>query len=331
MKILHPIPPMLAKSDCIPVDTNNWAFEVKWDGIRAILYYRNQGVTLLSRNLLDITLQYPEITAFQAASPLVSVTLDGEIVAVDESGRPSFSLLQHRKGLSSALSIEKMRKRTPVTYMIFDLLELNGNSLLNEPFTERRQQLAKLSLPDETWQLSAYHTGDGRDLQEACRNFGLEGIIAKRLDSPYLPGKRPGTWIKIKNWRRQELVIGGWTEGKGKRSGRIGALLVGYYDVTPKQAAERKADQTLHYAGSVGTGFSQSSLDELYKLLLPLCRSTNPFEEVPPKTGVIHFVDPAMIAEFEFTEWTPALTLRHPSFKGLRFDKDPFSVVREPT
>lgn len=325
MKNLHPIPPMLSKSGLFPADIDNWAFEIKWDGIRVILYYQNRKSILLSRNLLDISLQYPEIAAFQPAPHLSSLILDGEIIATDENGHPSFSLLQHRMGLSAAANIAKMQQRIPVTYMIFDLLELNGQSLLNQTFSERRKQLAQLTVPGEHWQVSPYHA-NGKDLQEACRRLGLEGIVAKRLDSPYLPGKRPGTWIKIKNQRRQELIIGGWTAGKGKRRGKIGALLVGYYD----QAETGKTAPKLHYAGSVGTGFTESLLDELYKRLSPLCRESNPFEETPPKLNTVQFVNPVLVGEFEFTEWTPALTLRHPSFKGLRFDKNPRFVVREP-
>jgi bifunctional non-homologous end joining protein LigD len=162
----------------------------------------------------------------------------------------------------------------------------------------------------------------------ASRAVGLEGIIAKRLDSPYQPGQRTGAWLKIKNQRRQELIIAGWVPGQGRRQGSIGALLVGYYNLSPEEAHRLGVTQHLTYAGKVGTGFSDRTLAELTKLLTELRRDENPFTTIPPVKDAL-FAEPLLIGEFEFTEWTDNNTLRHPSFKGLRTDKSPRAVIRE--
>lgn len=311
------IPPMLAKPGKLPEEDDDYGFEIKWDGIRAILYISKGHVRILSRNLKDITKQYPELLALGTALPAEQAVLDGEIVAFTTDGRPSFSRLQGRMGLASSKSIALKMQEIPATYVIFDLLELNGISLLDKPYTERRKLLESLQLTGTNWQVPAYKQGKGLELLTASRTLDLEGIIAKRLDSPYQAGKRPGTWLKIKNQLRQELVIGGYVPGQGARLGYIGALLVGYYD-----------NNQLVYAGAVGTGFSKATLNKLEKLLAPLKQQKNPFDQVPPQREAT-FVRPQLVAEFEFTEWTPNNTLRHPSFKGLRDDKQAISVVRE--
>lgn len=327
---LEIIPPMLAKAGRMPADQSEYGFEIKWDGIRVLLYFDKGSVTLLSRNLLDITNQYPEISAFAPGPSVNSLILDGEIIATDTQGRPSFSNLQHRMGVVSPTIIAKLSASIPVTLVIFDVLSLNGQSQLDYSYTERRDTLATLNLNGTNWQTPAYNAGEGNDMLEACRRLGLEGIVAKRLDSRYLPGKRPGTWLKIKNQLRQELVIAGWAPGQGTRSGKIGALLVGHYNIGQKEAAATGKTQQLLYAGAVGTGFNEAALKQLADLLQPLTRQTSPFTELPPKANAI-FTEPVLIGEFEFTEWTPNGTLRHPSFKGLRYDKDPKDIIREPT
>lgn len=326
----HIIPPMLAKTGRMPVNQSDYGFEIKWDGIRVILYYDNGAVTLLSRNLLDITDQYPEIAAFTPGPDIATLIIDGEIIATDEQGRPSFSRLQRRMGVVSATVISKLTQSIPATFVIFDILLLNGRSLVDYTYAERRETLASLDLNGKSWQTPAYNTGEGETMLEACRRIGLEGVVAKRLDSRYLAGKRPGTWLKIKNQLRQELIIAGWAPGQGARSGKIGALLVGYYDASPQEALAKGKPQKLRYAGSVGTGFSEVMLSKLAGLMLPLTRPTSPFTEIPPKANAV-FTAPVLVGEFEFTEWTPHGTLRHPSFKGLRYDKDPKEIVREPT
>lgn len=324
------IKPMLAKPGQLPEVQQEYAFEIKWDGIRALFYWEKSKYRLLSRNLKDITAQYPELAALTAAvsNAHTELIVDGEIVAFDQSGLPSFSRLQHRMGLKDDAVIAAIMKQVPVNYVIFDILSLDQQSLVNKPYTERRTILESLALTGTHWQTPAYKTSDGQAILAASRKLGLEGIMAKRLDSPYQPGKRTGAWLKIKNQRRQELIIGGWVPGQGTRQGKIGALLTGCYDITLQTAAATGTEQRLLYTGKVGTGFTQSTLQALAKQLEPLHRPTNPFAQEP---GIkeARFVEPMLVGEFEFTEWTPNHTLRHPSFKGLRFDKDPRQVIRE--
>ncbi|HWR08115.1 non-homologous end-joining DNA ligase [Sporomusa sp.] len=324
------IKPMLAKPGLLPADQDQCSFEIKWDGLRAIFYLEKKQYKLLSRNLKDITHQYPELHALAevAGRSHTELILDGEIVAFTPAGLPSFSLLQHRMGLTHDKTILEMTQKVPAHYMIFDILSLNGNSLLNKTYIERRALLESLGLDGAHWQTPDYKTGDGKTILAASRKLDLEGIIVKRLDSTYQAGKRTGAWLKIKNQRRQELVIGGWVPGQGTREGRIGALLIGCYDVTPQAAQARGIPQNLLYAGKAGTGFTQTTLAELGKKLAPLSRQTNPFAQDPAVKNA-RFVEPVLIGEFEFTEWTPNHTLRHPSFKGLRDDKDPRQVIRE--
>ena len=323
------IKPMLAKPGKLPPDNDNYSFEIKWDGIRAICYIEKSKVKVISRNLKDITNQYPELAALaNELGDHQELILDGEIVAFDSAGLPSFSNLQHRMGLAGEKVIAEKSKKIPAHYIIFDILSLDNCLLLDKPYTERRTILENLKLTGPNWQTPAYKMGDGHDILTASRKLGLEGIIVKKLDSPYQAGKRTGAWLKIKNQRRQELVIGGWVPGQGARQGSIGALLTGCYNLTPEEAEKLGDPQLLKYAGKVGTGFTQATLTMLTKLLLPISRNTCPFA-IDPKVKNSKFVDPVLIAEFEFTEWTPNHTLRHPSFKGLRDDKDPHQVVRE--
>lgn len=324
------IKPMLAKAGPLPANQAEYGFEIKWDGIRSICYLEEKQCRLMSRNLKDITSQYPELAALSKAvdSKYRELILDGEIVAFDSAGLPSFSRLQHRMGLSDDRMIAEMMENLPVYYIIFDVLSIDNNLLLAKPYTERRNILASLALDGPYWQTPGYHIGEGESVLTASRKLGLEGIVAKRLNSPYHPGQRTGTWLKIKNHRRQELIIGGWVPGQGNRHGKIGALLTGCYDMIPAEAQARNVSQQLLYTGKAGTGFTQASLLAIAKMLKPLRRETSPFsQELPIKNA--RFVEPLLVGEFEFTEWTPNHTLRHPSFKGLRNDKDPRQVIRE--
>lgn len=322
------IPPMLAKTGSMPADDSGWSFEIKWDGIRAVAYLDRGKIRLLSRNNKDLTAQYPEVAGLAEALTDRQVILDGELVALDAAGRPSFAKLQRRMGLSAAGTIVRVRQAVPVTYIIFDLLFLDGRELLDEPYRERRRLLAELLLAGPAWQTPVHKEGQGPALQQATRSIGLEGVIAKRSDSRYEAGERSGAWLKIKNVRRQELVIAGWVPGAGRRQGSIGALLVGYYE--RPRAAARGEKPRLVYAGKVGTGFTERQLAELGRLLAPLRRSASPFAVGTPAREAI-FAEPALVGEFTFTEWTPHGTLRHPSFKGLSPDKVAMEVTREPT
>jgi bifunctional non-homologous end joining protein LigD len=313
------VQPMLATLGKLPADDEQWAHEIKWDGVRAIAYSRPGELELQSRNLKDITAQYPELHRLNRALSSHEAVLDGEIVTFDEDGRPSFSMLQRRMHVASASQIKRLAKSTPVTYMIFDLLWLDGHSLMELPYLDRRARLASLELTGERWQTPEHIVGEGEAILKASAEQQLEGIVAKRLDSTYQPGRRSTGWIKIKNIGRQEVVVGGWMPGQGRRKESIGALLVGVYE--PNGA--------LRYVGRVGTGFSEAELQRLERLLAPLERETSPFGagQKPPRGAV--FAQPALVAEVEFREWTPGGSLRAPSYKGLREDKAPAEVVRE--
>jgi bifunctional non-homologous end joining protein LigD len=313
--------PMKARLSELPRHDEGWGYEVKWDGVRAIAYCHTGKVELQSRSGRDVTGSYPELAALAEELAGAEAVLDGEIVALDAEGRPSFQRLQRRMHVDRRNLTRRLRDDVPVTYVIFDLLHHDGASLLELPYEERRARLEALGLEGEHWRTPAYHAGDGRAMLELTEAQGLEGIVGKRLSSKYRPGKRNGEWIKIKNHRSQEVVIGGWLPGKGRRGGRIGALLCGYYDGEGE-------DRRLRYAGKVGTGFSEVELDRLAGLLEPLRREGSPFEGRQPERAAI-FAEPELVAEVEFGEWTEAGTLRHPSYQGLRDDRDPESVVRE--
>jgi bifunctional non-homologous end joining protein LigD len=309
--------PMMAKLAKLPASDDGWAYEIKWDGVRAIAYSQPGRLRLESRNLNEITARYPELRRLNRALGSHSAVLDGEIVAFDAEGRPSFEMLQPRMHLTSEAEIRRRAEQVPLAYMIFDLLYLDGHSLMGAPYEERRAQLEQLGLEGPAWRTPAYQLGRGAELLAAAARQGLEGIVAKRVESPYEPGKRSGKWLKVKNTLRQEFVVGGWLPGEGRRDGEIGALLVGYYE-----------NSELRYAGKVGTGFGQRDLDLLKRLLEPLARPDSPFAGKAPPRGA-RFAEPRLVAEVEFTEWTRDGMLRHPSYKGLREDKAPEEVVRE--
>ena len=312
------VEPMLARLSTLPPgDDSGWAFEVKWDGVRAQAHTREGHLRLLSRGGNDITTAYPELAALSDALGSREAILDGEIVAFDESGRPSFAALQARIHLRGEAAAGARAQAAPVTYAIFDLLWLDGESLLDLPYGDRRERLQQLGLRGEHWRVSSYQRGGGQALLQATREQGLEGVIAKRLDSRYLPGNRTGAWLKIKHHQSQEVVIGGWSEGKGARAGRIGALHIGVQD-----------EHGLRYAGRVGTGFTAATLERLGQLLAARAREDSPFAGPQPPRGA-HFVTPELVCEVEFSEWTKDGMLRHPSYKGLREDKPAAAVVPE--
>jgi bifunctional non-homologous end joining protein LigD len=311
--------PMLARSGTLPADDGRWAYEIKWDGVRALAYSRPGELRLESRNLNDITDSYPEIARLNRALSSHEAILDGELVAFDERGRPSFQALQQRMHVASRAQAKRLAASTPVTYVIFDLLWLDGHSLMALPYIQRRELLAALALKGASWQTPDHILRGGEELLRASAEQGLEGVLAKRLASPYQPGLRSSSWVKVKTVGRQEFVIGGWMPGRGRRRERIGALLLGVYD----------SDGTLRHVGRVGSGLSDSELQRLAELLVPLERASSPFGAgaAPPRGAV--FCEPRLLAEVEFTQWTAGGSLRHPTYKGLREDKEPGEVVRE--
>jgi bifunctional non-homologous end joining protein LigD len=316
---LRPMAAVLATG--VPRDDENWAHEIKWDGIRAIAYCETGRLRLESRTLRDITSTYPELRAVAAELGSTEAVLDGEIVAFDEDSKPSFERLQGRMNLASEAAVRRRMGDCPVTYLVFDLLHLDGRSLMELPYTKRRERLEDLSLDGPNWQTPSYHRGDGESLLNLTRQRGLEGLVAKRLDSRYLPGRRTHAWLKVKNLMGQELVIGGWLPGQGRRAGTLGALLVGYHE-------DDDGERHLRYAGRVGTGFTDDELDRLAGLLEPLRTKKRPFTgRQPPREAI--FVEPKLVAEVAFREWTNARTLRAPVYKGLRPDKNPEEVVFE--
>ena len=308
--------PMLATPGRLPADDRH-SFEVKWDGMRAIAYSEPGRLRLESRTGRDISAGFPEIHRLQRQLGARRALLDGEIVVLDAEGVPSFQRLQGRIHLTGQARIARQAREHPVVYMIFDLLYLDSRSLLSLAHRERRRLLEDLDLNGPAWRVPGLLEGPGEDVLSASRRIGLEGIIAKRRDSTYEPGRRSPGWLKIKNVLRQEFVIGGHTAGSGRRAGTLGALLVGYH-----------RDRRLCYAGRVGTGFSDADLDMLMGRLRPLRRKRSPFAVGSPPADAT-FVRPALVCECSFAEWTSQGLLRQPSFAGLRTDKPAAEVVRE--
>ncbi len=322
---LVPLPawvrPMLATAGGLPGSADGWAFEMKWDGQRAGAYVEGgRLIRLLSRTGRDIAAAYPELDGLGAAAGARQMLLDGEIVGFD-GGRPSFEALQQRMHVASAAQAARLSGQVPVAYLVFDLLQLDGRPLLDLAYARRRELLDGLGLAARFWQTPpAFTDAAGEDVLAAAVSQGLEGVVAKRLVSPYRSGARSADWRKIKHVHRQEVVIGGINPGEGGRTGRIGSLLVGV-----------QAEGGLAYAGRVGTGFSQQALRMLEQKLAPLARAVSPFATpvpVPQARGAI-WVEPLLVAEVAFAGWTNAGRMRAPSYQGLREDKDPAEVTRE--
>lgn len=307
---------MLARAGTMPLDQDAWSFEVKWDGVRAIVRSSPERFELRSRADNDVTAGYPELAGLQAALGDHAAVLDGEIIAFADDGRPSFQALQERMHLRGP-ELAGLVERRPVTLMLFDLLWLDGESLLDRAYDERRARLEALTLDGLHWQTPAAHPGQGRELFAATAEQRLEGVIAKRRDSRYRPGGRSDAWRKVKHHRRQELVVGGWLPGQGTRRGTIGSLQLGIHD-----------EGRLRYAGGVGTGFDHDTLDRLHAELSAHERYGSPFTGRQPPRGT-RFVDPTMVVEVRFADWTDEGSIRQAAYLGVRDDKDPAEVVRE--
>jgi bifunctional non-homologous end joining protein LigD len=311
--------PMLAVPGALPGDDAGWAFEMKWDGVRALAFIDGGELRLASRTGRDITVAYPELSALGPAAG-TQLVLDGEVVAFDD-GRPSFAQLQQRMHVTSAAQAARLSRQVPACYLIFDVLHADGHPLLDRPYAQRRELLEALDLAAGSWQVPPSFTGYApADLLAVSREQGLEGIVAKRLDSPYQPGRRSPDWRKVKNFHRQEVVVGGWRPGEGNRAGQIGSLLVGVY-----------GPRGLDYAGHVGTGFTQQTLRLLGARLAALQQPASPFADEVPREharGAV-WVQPRLVIDVAFAVWTPEGRLRAASYQGLRDDKDPAEVIRE--
>jgi bifunctional non-homologous end joining protein LigD len=317
------IRPMLATLGELPPSTEDrrYAYENKWDGVRAVVYVKGDGVRVMTRNDIDVTRTYPELAGIAGSAGGLSLVLDGEIVAFDpDRGGVSFGALQPRMHVQNPAQIRRLVEQVPVTYCVFDLLYLDGHRTTELSYRERRELLEGLGLRGPHWDTPAVVGGGGAEALAASKRLGLEGVVAKRLDAAYEPGRRSRAWIKVKNVTTQEVVIGGWTPGQGRRAGTIGSLLLGI-----------PAEDGLEFVGGVGTGFTQQMLDDLYGRLRPLERKTSPFaRELPARDRRdAHWVTPRLVGEVTFGEWTRDGRLRHPAWRGLRPDKAPDEVVRE--
>jgi bifunctional non-homologous end joining protein LigD len=308
--------PMLATAAPSLPREPGYAFEMKWDGIRALALVEAGAVAVISRNGNDITDGYPELAALGSAGPARDLLLDGEIVALDDQGHSSFQLLQSRMHVREPLAVRRLMATVPVVYMIFDVLWLDGSNVMAHPYLERRALLEGLALAGTSWQTPPIVDDDGDTALTASRELGFEGVVAKAHRSTYRPG-RSREWLKVKHQLRQELVVGGWQPGAGSREGRVGSLLVGYHDA-----------EGLRYAGKVGTGFTDAELDRLTALLAPRERDTSPFVD-PDVPRDARFCTPDLVAEVRFSGWTSGHRVRQPAYLGLRDDKDATSVLRE--
>lgn len=304
-EIVHP---MLATLVDDPFSNPEWIFETKWDGFRSVCFVRKGESQFVSRNQIDMTPQYPELTGVAKRIDAKEAILDGEIVALDKDGMPRFQLLQPRVGRKSGLAA--LRGQGQIVYYVFDLLYVDGYDLTSCPLVERKQVLQNILKPASFIKLSEHIEGNGEAFFKQIEKFHLEGMMAKRADSPYVP-KRSRDWLKVKTVQRSEVAIGGYTQPRGSRS-HFGALVVGLYSRTD-----------LHYVAHVGGGFNQRSLAELYKMMQPLKTKDSPFVDAPKTNEPVQWIKPRLVAEVKFSEWTADQRLRQPVYIGLREDKKP--------
>jgi bifunctional non-homologous end joining protein LigD len=311
--------PMLATAGELPADDAQWGFEFKWDGVRAVAAVHGGALGLTSRKGTDITVRYPELARLPEAFAGHDAVVDGEVVAMDAAGRPDFGALQNRMHRTGP-EVPAMAADKPVTYLVFDLLSLDGEDLLGRPYSERRERLDSLDLTGHRWVSTPWFPGGGAGVLAASQENGLEGVVAKRLSSTYRPGLRSPDWRKVKNVRTQSVVVGGWRPGQGRRAGGIGSLLVGVPD----------DEGRLVYVGHVGTGFTDQDLRDLQRTFT--ARRTPPFEGALPRevTRDAQWVEPDLVGEVAYAVWTADRRLRHPAWRGVRDDLEPDDVVVEP-
>lgn len=312
--------PMLAQLGSLAsVQGADWAVEMKWDGVRALAYVQEGTVRLMSRNNKDVTPAYPELQLMAGAAGGHAAVIDGEIVAFDEAGRPSFEQLQARMHQRNQAAIAQLTSSVPVTFMAFDILHLDDDSTVSRSYLERRELLETTFTPGYRWEVPVWFADNAELALDSSRQLGLEGIMCKRTRSPYRPGRRSSDWTKVKNVRTVEVVVGGWKPGGGRRSGMIGSLLLGAHDPRGR----------LRYVGHVGTGFSEAVLRDLGERLAPLERPDPPFDEAVPREHLrdARWVEPRLVGEVQYAEVTGDGRLRHPSWRGLRPDREPYEVT----
>jgi len=314
----RPPSPMLATlgDEAAVDDESEWAFEMKWDGVRAVAEVRDGAVRLFSRNGVDISAGYPELQSIAETvsidSKRADAVLDGEIVALGAGNRPDFGRLQGRMHLRRSADVEKATRDIPVHFMVFDVLEAGGRSLMGEEYTVRRERLLEIVGAADRVQVPPAFDGDLASALASSAALGLEGVMAKKLDGRYSPGLRSRTWLKLKHHRAQEVVVVGWRPGHGSRSRRVGSLLLGVPEA-----------DGLRYVGRVGTGFNEAALDEMLPRLKKLARKTSAVRDVPSADARdAEWVSPRLVGEVEFAEWTPTGRLRQASWRGWRPDKD---------
>ena len=317
--------PMLAGGDGVPADPSAHQMEPKFDGQRILANVGSGQVSLWNRRGTEATATFPELSALGEALEGRAVVLDGEVVAPDAGGRPSFQRLQRRMHVVRPSA--RLLTDVPVVFAVFDVLWLDGELLIGLPQSERREVLESLALRGPTWQTAPVLDATPEELLEACREAGLEGFMAKRLDAPYLPGRRSTAWSKVKCARRREFVVGGWTVGQGARSTGIGSLALGCYDVTVQEAEGQGRPQRLFYVGQAGSGLSEETITRLSALFSQIATDTSPFANRPPMA--VRYVEPRLVVEVQYTEVTEGGTLRQPSIKGLRTDVLPAEVVAD--
>ena len=308
------VEPMLATLGSLPTD-GEWGFEFKWDGVRAIAYVDGDDLRLVSRNKTDVTHTYPEIEALRTALAGRRAVLDGEIVALGRTGVPSFPALQQR--MRTPIPPAATVRAKPVRFYLFDLLYLDGIDLTPLPYVERREALQRLDITGDPVDTPPYWTGDaGPALLDAAHELGLEGVIAKRLASPYQPGRRSPAWVKVPLTTTVEVVVAGYKAGGRRRS--VTSLLLGMYD----------ANDRLVYVGQVNSGFTDDALRDLQERLQELRQPNSPFGAPAPRQQArqAEWVRPVLVADVTFRSWTPDSRLRQPSWKGLRPDRDPTEV-----
>jgi len=313
--------PMLASPGTLPRSgAHQWAYELKWDGIRALATIADETARLSSRTGRDITSAYPELRPLGQVTRGLSAVLDGEIVALDDSGRPSFGRLQRRMNLQDPAQVATLVGEVPVRYVVFDLLELNGTDVTRVPYRQRRELLEQLEIDSPVAVVPPNFVGQAEAAERFSRTHGLEGVVAKRLDSLYLPGRRTTAWVKTKFTHDQAVVLGGWRHGEGARE-RLGALLMGI----------PAGDGTLLFVGRVGSGLTEHGIDTLLRRFGALVSDVNPFGATLPaveKRGAL-FLQPELVGEVRYTEWTADNRLRAPVWRGLRTDLSAADVIRE--